>query len=406
MSMSPPAPREVSDSNSESEVVRTLHWLASLTQTRLTGTADEKLVQQAIETRLAPQGFRTDWRPFRFPRHIYGSLAMHFGLALGLLSLAPVLPWLAALGHLLIAYSFYSEAVLRRHVLRKLWPAVDTQNLLMTWPARAPMKKRIVFLSHVDSAFTGFMFEPPMLRLIAKPPPAALSFLRKQLFLPWACLFVLAALEFSALFWSLPSWLLGLVSLPFVPVFLLNLDIVIRNRPVPGAADNLSGCAAQIVLAEQWCRAAKSDVEVVFAFTGAEEAGTGGAAELAKNAGWDSSHTEIIVLDTLSNGTLHVLEEGELFRSEIPRDLREAVHAAARLTSLPIPTDYIVPAGGTDALPFLAKGFRAIALTCIDPAFHAPRHYHHPTDTAANLDPVQLDASTKLASQLLASLAR
>lgn len=404
--MPPSVPRDVTAQASSSEVVRTLHWLASLAETRLTGTPDEKRVQQAIEARLAPLGFRADWRPFRFPRHIYGSLAMHFGLALAVVSVAPLLPWLAALLHLVVAYSFYSEAVLRKHVLRKLWPAVDTQNLLMTWPAREAMKKRIVFLSHVDSAFTGFMFEPPMLRIIAKPPPAALSFLRKQLFLPWVCLFVLASLELSALFWAPPSWLLGLVALPFVPVFLLNLDIVIRNRPVPGAADNLSGCAAQIVLAEQWCRAAKSDVEVVFAFTGAEEAGTGGAAELAKNAGWDSSHTEIIVLDTLSNGTLHVLEEGELFRSEIPRDLREAVHAAARLASLPVPTDYIVPAGGTDALPFLAKGFRAIALTCIDPAFHAPRHYHHPTDTAANIDPAQLDASTKLATQLLATLSR
>ena len=179
-----------------------------------------------------------------------------------------------------------------------------------------------------------------------------------------------------------------------------------RNRAVAGAADNLTGCAAQILLAEQWSRGSEDDVEVVFAFTGAEEAGTGGAAELANSAGWDAANTQILVLDTLSNGTLHVLEEGELFRMEVPAELRDAVHEAARLSSTPLPADYIVPAGGTDALPFLVKGFRAIALTCIDPAFHAPRHYHHPTDTAENVDPVQLNASMKLVSQLLSTLAR
>ena len=393
-------------SEAPSEVVRTLNWLASLAATRLTGTADEKRVQQAIADRLAPHGFRVDWRPFRFPRHIYGSLAMHFALALIFTACAPFAPLIAAIGHLVVAYSFYSEAVLRKHVLRKLWPAVETQNLLLTSPARGVMRKRIVLLAHVDSAFTGWMFHPPVLRLIAAPPPAALPFLRKQLLLPWLCLIAIALLELSTLAVASPSWIGALLSLPFWPVFLLNIEIVLRNQPVPGAADNLSGCAAQILLAEQWSRASEADVEVVFAFTGAEEAGTGGAAQLAKSAGWDPVNTEVLVLDTLSNGTLHVLEEGELFRTEVPAALRDAVHEAARLTSLPIPADYIVPAGGTDALPFLAKGFRAIALTCIDPAFHAPRHYHHPTDTAENIDPVQLEASMKLASQLLSTLAR
>ena len=389
-----------------SEVVRTLNWLASLAKTRLTGTADEKRVQQAIEDRLVPLGFRADWRPFRFPRHIYGSLAMHFGLALVFTACAPFAPLIAGVGHLVIAYSFYSEAVLRQHVLRKLWPAVDTQNLLLTWPAREAMKKRIVLLAHVDSAFTGWMFHPPVLRLIAKPPPAALSFLRKQLLLPWLCLIAIALLELSALVITSPSWIGALISLPFWPVFILNIEIVLRNRAVPGAADNLTGCAAQILLAEQWSRAAEPNVEIVFAFTGAEEAGTGGAAELAKSAGWEAANTQVLVLDTLSNGTLHVLEEGELFRTEVPADLRDAVHEAARLSSSPVPLDYIVPAGGTDALPFLARGFRAIALTCIDPEFHAPRHYHHPTDTAENVDPVQLNASMKLVSQLLTTLAQ
>ena len=70
----------------------------------------------------------------------------------------------------------------------------------------------------------------------------------------------------------------------------------------------------------------------------------------------------------------------------------------------PEPEPYPVPAGATDALPFLVEGFRALALTCIDPEQHAPRNYHHPNDTADRVDPVQLEASTRIAQAMVRAL--
>jgi Zn-dependent M28 family amino/carboxypeptidase len=194
------------------------------------------------------------------------------------------------------------------------------------------------------------------------------------------------------------------LSVPLLLVFVLNAEIVLRNQVVPGAADNLSGCAAQIVLAEAWAKNAPSNVELVFAFTGAEEAGTGGAGHLARTAGWDPSITDVVALDTLSNGTLYLLEEGELFAMPMPETLVREARAAAADASQPAPAVYPVPAGGTDALPFLVEGFRALALTCIDPVQHAPRNYHHPSDTADRVEPTQLVASTEIALALLRRL--
>jgi hypothetical protein len=83
-----------------------------------------------------------------------------------------------------------------------------------------------------------------------------------------------------------------------------------------------------------------------------------------------------------------------------------SARAAAADAGLPEPETYAVPAGATDALPFLVAGHRALALTCIDPEQHAPRNYHHPNDTADRVDPVQLRASVKLATALLRRLGR
>lgn len=390
------------------KVVPTLYWLASLAPTRLTGTEGERVVQDAIASRLELAGYETERRPFRFPRHIYGSLALHFGLALALAATPSWgLPaWAAAIGHVGIAFSFYMEAVRRRHVLRALWPSVDTQNLLVTRRASAPLRRRVVLLAHVDSAFTGLMFHPTILRIIAAPPPRLLPFLGKQLLLPFVSLFALAGLELFGAFSGVTfGWATLALSVPAALVFVINAEIVVRNRAVPGAADNLTGCAALIVLAEAWAkRGVPDDVELVFAFTGAEEAGTGGAAKLARTMGWERDRTDVFALDTLSNGTLFTLEEGELFRVPRPADLLAHVAEAASDAGLPTPARYPVPAGGTDALPFLVEGYRALALTCIDPAQHAPRNYHHPKDTADRVDPAQLRDSTHLADRLLARL--
>lgn len=384
-----------------SPVVDHLRWLAGLAPTRLTGSAGERVVHDALAARLAGLGFRVERQPFRFAPHIYGSLALHFGLGVALVVLAGWAPRWAALGHLVVLVSFLSEAVGRRHLLRRLWPRVDTQNVLATWPSDGPLRRRIVCVAHVDSAYTGLLFHPPVLRALTRPPPRPLP--NKQLLLPVLCLALACGVELLAPH----AGVLAALAVPMLVVALLNAEIVLRDEVVPGAADNLSGCAAQLVVAEAWAARPEPGVELVLVYSGAEEAGTGGAAHLARamRGRWSVDDTEVLVLDTLSNGALFVLEEGELWPVQVPPELRAAVSAVAAQLGLPDPPTFAVPAGATDALPLRVAGYRALALTCIDPAYGAPRHYHHPTDTAENVDPVQLEASTRLAEALVRHLA-
>ncbi|MCA2977981.1 MAG: M28 family peptidase [Myxococcaceae bacterium] len=201
------------------------------------------------------------------------------------------------------------------------------------------------------------------------------------------------------------------MTVPAVVTALLILDVVLRNRAVPGAADNLSGCSACVELAARLGPRLPDDVELVIVISGAEEAGTGGAQRLAEqvvaSGEWTHADTIVLGLDTLSNGALRVLEEGELWRLPIAPLLVEAVaeENAAR-PRLPPVTRFVVPTGCTDALPFLVRGFPASSLTCIDPGIGAPRHCHRPSDTWSNVDEVQLVASIEFAERLVLRLSR
>lgn len=388
-----------------------LRHLEELGPRRLTGTPTERRAQETIAAELGALGYRLDWRPFSWSQSIYASLMVHFGLATAAVGVGFAWPFVGAALHVLVVISYALESTRKGLLLRRLFPTIDSQNLLATKPARALRRKRLVLIAHSDAAYTGFLFDPRLVKLATKQPPPGLGYLKKQLGVATLAVTAVAALELVAALgvWSAPGWLRGLVSLPAVISFVLNLDVVLRNEVVPGAADNLSGCTACVELAHRLEGRLPEDVELVIVISGAEEAGTGGALRLAqeivrKNE-WSPTETMVLGLDTLANGALRVLGEGELVAVPVPASMLEAVEAVNRANpTLPQVTVYEVPSGATDAMPFLAHGFRAMSLTCIDPELGAPRHYHRPSDTWRNVDAQELNASIDYAEQLVLRL--
>ena len=366
---------------------------------RLTGTAGERGLQRACAAELENLGGVAEWQDFRWGRSIYQSLALHFGLASAALVLGFWAPVIAACVHVLVAASYVSESAWKRPLLRWLLPFARSQNVVVVFPSQSPMRHRIVTLAHADAAYTGVLFTPSIVRMAAKETvsPIGRAF-RKGLALATFTLLPLALLELAVpwlpagLAWRVPVRVAEcLLAAPAFAAFVLNLDVVVRNRVVPAANDNLSGCVATLELARRLRGALPHDVELVTVITGCEEAGAGGATHLARtvlaSGRWSPSNTTVLALDTFSNGDPRLLQEGELVARPIPPALLAlAARVCEQAPSLDPVRPYEIPSGATDAWPFLVAGFEAVAFTCIDPDLGAPRHYHRLSDTADNLD--------------------
>ena len=381
---------------------------------RLTGTAGERGLQESCAAELESLGGTTEWHAFRWGRSIYQSLALHFGLAVAALVVGTWAPAVAAVMHLLVAVSYASESMRKRPLLRRVLPSVRSQNAVVTFPARGVMRHRIVTLAHADAAYTGVLFTPSIVRMAAKEAtnPIARMF-RKGLALATFSLVPLAAIELS-MRWlpSSPIWLavMWLLALPSLAAFVLNLDVVMRNEVVPAANDNLSGCVATLELARRIVPSLPADIELVTVITGCEEAGAGGASNLARDyvaAGrWSPSNTTVLALDTFSNGEPRLLQEGELIAAPLPpRLVALAAFVCAEHPQVAPVTPYEIPSGATDAWPFLVLGFESMGITCIDPDLGAPRHYHLPTDTADNLDAAAFERTFVFTEAFLRRLA-
>lgn len=390
-----------------------LRDLEALGDRRLTGTPTERLAQEKLGAELEPLGYRLEWRPFRWTQSLYANLLLHFGLASLATGIGLTAPWLGAGLHALVAGSYALESTKRMLLLRRLLPPIDSQNLLAFRAAKTARRKRLVLIAHADAAYTGLVFNPALVKLATKQPPRGLGWFKKQLGLATASVLLLAVLETlaAAELLDTPTWLRGVISIPAVLVFLFNLDVVARNHVVPGAADDLSGCTACVELAHRLDGKLPDDLELIIVFSGAEEAGTAGAWRLAEQVlrtnEWSRADTLVLGLDTLSNGTLRLLEEGELWPAPLPPVFLDAVAAENQAQpTLPPVTVYVIPTGASDALPFLVRGYPAATLTCIDPELGAPRHYHRPSDTWRAIDEAQLGASIDFAERLIHRLAR
>lgn len=340
-----------------------LRQLEELGPRRLTGTPLEKAAQEKLGAELATLGFTLDWRPYKFTQNLYAGLMVHFGLAVLGTSLGFRWPLVGALLHGFVAVSYTLESTRRGLWLRSLFPSIASQNLVCTLPAKGVVRKRVVLLAHVDAAFTGKVFTPALIKVATKQPPPGLGWFKKQLGTATASVALLAVLFALAAFnvWFAPQWLLAALTIPAFLTFAFNVDVVLRNQVVPGAADNLSGCTGCVELAYRLVGKLPDDVELVIVFTGSEEAGTGGALRLSqqleKSGEWKKDMTTVLGLDTLSNGTLRYLEEGELWPIAVPPSLEAALVATNAEGGTPA-VKYVIPTGATDALPFLVRAGR------------------------------------------------
>lgn len=366
---------------------------------------DERRAHGIIREELAALGLATELHAFSWNESLYQALALHFGLATAGSLIASRAPLLALALHALAAGSYAADSTRKAFVLRRLFPFGESQNVLARIPAKSGEPRlRVVFLAHADAAFTGVLFRPEFIaRFVTKDPSSPLY---KSLRVGTGAVAGLALLDVAELL-GVRSVALSAaraaLTIPPLLAFLLNLDVVVRNHVVPGAMDDLSGVAGMLLLARRLGRRDLGDVEVVFCATGCEEAGLGGATNLArdKRGEWDPARTVVIGLDGLANGSFCWFNEGEIF----PVPLAPWLDGALRETAASDPrfadvAAFEIPVGGTDAIPFALAGYDAVTLGCVDRSRGVPRHYHTPDDTPENLEAEMIAPCVDFAERL------
>lgn len=359
-----------------------------------------------LQAELNTRGVRTHLVPFRFNSNLYAVLALHFGVAVAG-SVAYVFAPLAALVlHLVAGISYLAESSHWGYLLRRLFPFRRSQNLIGKLPAKGKPRLRIVLIGHADAANTGIMFNPLMVSGTSnKPYPQPFAFARKHMLFAVMGFFALALIDLMTLatghglplmFWSLTiGSAIGLA---------LNLQVVLQNKIVPGASDNLSGCAALPVLASRFADKKPDDVEMVFVAAGCEEAGVGGSAALMRQmrSKWSKDDTIVLGLDILTNGRLCYKTVNEVLPCTIPAWLVETLQeVAAKNPDIGRLGIYDACAGTDDAVPFVAKGYDGICLACSDPRLGVSQEYHLMTDTPDNVDYGQLITSIDYAEDVI-----
>ncbi|MCA9270263.1 MAG: M28 family peptidase [Planctomycetales bacterium] len=359
--------------------------------TRAPTSEQEREAQLMLQAELNTRGVRTHLLPFRFSSNLYAVLALHFAVAVAGSAALLFSPLTALVLHLLAGVSYLAEASHWGYLLRRVFPWRRSQNLIGKLPARGKPRLRIVMLGHADAAHTGVMFNPLMVgSTSSKDHPQPFGFTRKHMLFAVLGMFAMALVDVMMMTtgYSMPMLYWGLTAGSLVGL-LLNVQVVWRNQIVPGASDNLSGCAALPVLASRFADKKPDDVEMVFVATGCEESGVGGSAALAHQmrSKWDRHDTIVIGLDILTNGKLCYKTVNEVIPFTLPLWLIDILQTVAeRHPTIGRLGIYDACAGTDDAVPFVVKGYDGVCIACSDPRLGVSREYHLMTDTPENVD--------------------
>jgi hypothetical protein len=359
-----------------------------------TGKAERKAAEY-IEQQLKDFGYYVKTEPFRSVRSFSHTYILILVLALAGF-IAAVVFNTAAAGLLLSGVAlvaFIGENTTTLHLANAIIPKGKSQNVVGRLAARELPRRRLVLCAHYDSAKSGLMWHPALVRNFR------LTFLLEAvsvLLLP----ILLGAQAITGI------RLLGYAAIPFGLVVAIALLLLFQRelfgKHVDGANDNASGVGVMLSLAEALAADASADTEVMVVATGCEESGLVGMQKFLKAHIDDLERAWIINIDNVGAGDVsYTTAEGMLLRHRTGKDLLEMASRVAKLPGLNV-TGRPFRVMSNDTEPVLLR--RLDAITVIATRGGVPVNWHWKTDTVENIDPDSIDTAYRFIEALVRRL--
>lgn len=354
------------DSNLKQDIIN----LCSI-KDRTSGSKGEEQASLLLKKRLEGIGLDTSVEEFHFPL----SFAKILMLCAILGVIAAWIPsnyfYISIILFALAILSYFGECTSLFIFLRKVFPYQKSANVIGKLATKQE-KMKIIISAHYDTAHCGCIYHPYFVNKFgAKFGP---------LLLPFMLLCCLAVTRIFDIF------ILKLAFSIFLGIFIILLIQYELAPPTPGAADNASGVAIVLSLAEHLVAAAKyPDISFYFLLTGGEEAHMIGMNKFMKKHKheFDKANTFFINFDTLGSSKLlkYTVSEGFMVKQKY---LPYLGSLAAKLEdSFEIKPIHIT--GHTDALIPAILGYNSINFISFNEN-NVPDHYHWFTDLPENIN--------------------
>jgi hypothetical protein len=369
----------------------------------------ERRVRDYLARQLQAHGIRTIEQPFRSipsltPPWLTVSLLF---MASGILAFYPaqgasrsILLGCAVLGSLMACFLYWGLVSAKWDVMR-FFPKRASANLIGIIPARQTPSRRVVLMAHIDTQRATLLWHPKRVRQFG------------QSFVVQTLLLALHGLGALVIAYGLLSGgtVLGWARWLMLPGSLLSLwgVFVLLHREwvldwVQGANDNGSGVAVVLTLLKELAQQPLQEVEVWGVFTSCEEVGVpAGAFAFEREYGIELRDALFLIVDHVGWGEpRYLLKEAMLPRQRAHPDMvRLMQHLAQQHPEWSLKPSAVPPGAYTDALPFLMKGYRAIALWCEEQP-GIPPNWHWMTDVLENVRPHDLERAKTVVRAILA----
>jgi hypothetical protein len=280
---------------------------------------------------------------------------------------------------------------------KRFLPQRTTHNVIAEVGPR-DADRTIVFLSHHDAPHAGLVFHPEIPRGWARRFPNALERAKTTPPTMWGAFFGPLGVGLAQLFGFRRLRLASaLLSAGYAAAM---ADIGLRSV-VPGANDNLTGCAASLSLASAFAADPPQNTRVVLLFPGSEEGFQEGMHEW-----WDRHRHELprdstifVNHDTVGSPHLVLLEgEGMLGITDYPDGFKNLIQQIADDLGIFLYRE-LRTRNSSDSLLPLRAGYRsALFASCDD--LKAPTNYHWYTDTPENVDYETVDEMARISLEL------